>query len=126
MTGRNPWEVLGVAEGASDHDVRRAYRARVLQTHPDRGGDARRLDEVVRAYGTLRRPGASSAAPATTPYDRWLRTDDPPPRRTGARCDAARRGAVTGAALGPWRTRPGAFAAVLADQLAQLRAAATA
>ena len=40
MTGRNPWAVLGLAEDASYEDIQRAYRGKVKQTHPDRGGAA--------------------------------------------------------------------------------------
>jgi hypothetical protein len=34
------WEVLGLAAGADQDAVKRAYRKRALETHPDRGGDA--------------------------------------------------------------------------------------
>ena len=33
------YEVLGVDPGASEEDLRRAYRLRLRQTHPDTGGD---------------------------------------------------------------------------------------
>ena len=33
------WSVLGVAPGASREEVKRAFRARALETHPDQGGD---------------------------------------------------------------------------------------
>ena len=34
------YEVLGVAPDATDEDLRKAYRLRLRQTHPDTGGDA--------------------------------------------------------------------------------------
>ena len=48
-------EVLGVPAGASARDVRAAYRARALATHPDHGGDAEAFRAVQRAYAKLRR-----------------------------------------------------------------------
>ena len=34
----SPYEVLGVAVGASAADIRRAYQQAALKHHPDRGG----------------------------------------------------------------------------------------
>jgi hypothetical protein len=42
--------VLGVAPGAPLADVKRAFRARALETHPDRGGDAEAFRAVREAY----------------------------------------------------------------------------
>jgi hypothetical protein len=75
MTGRNPWMVLCVAEDASDTEVQRAFRRRVKQTHPDRGGDAGEFATVVRAFADVRhrlpreRPRRRRRS---TPYDGWL------------------------------------------------------
>ncbi|MGB4777734.1 DnaJ domain-containing protein, partial [Microbacterium sp.] len=44
------YEVLGVAPDAADDDLRRAYRLRLRQTHPDTGGDAARFVRVQRAW----------------------------------------------------------------------------
>lgn len=50
------WEKLGVAAGADELAVRRAYRLRALETHPDRGGSADAFREVRAAYeAALRR-----------------------------------------------------------------------
>src|SRR6478609_610010 len=34
------WQTLGVSTAATLAEIKRAYRARALQTHPDRGGSA--------------------------------------------------------------------------------------
>jgi hypothetical protein len=47
------WSVLGLAPGASLAEVKRAYRQRALETHPDRGGDATQFRAVQRAYEKL-------------------------------------------------------------------------
>ena len=91
--GRNPWDVLGVAEDAPFSDVKRAYLRLARATHPDApGGSAGAFREVQSAFETLRRraaaqhatapaappaPGRPAAGPGdrpapATPYDRWL------------------------------------------------------
>jgi hypothetical protein len=58
------YEVLGVAPGASDDELRRAYRLRLRQTHPDTGGDAAEFIRVQRAWEVVGTPDARAA------YDR--------------------------------------------------------
>lgn len=46
-----PWPVvLGVAARASVAEIKQAYRAKALATHPDRGGDADAFRAVQQAY----------------------------------------------------------------------------
>ena len=58
------YEVLAVAPDASDEELRRAYRLRLRQTHPDTGGDAARFVQVQRAWELVGTPEARAA------YDR--------------------------------------------------------
>jgi hypothetical protein len=64
---RDPYEVLGVPSGASDGEVRSAYRRLAQLHHPDhnRGSlaAARRFEEVQDAYGEIvrRRRGSSGS-----------------------------------------------------------------
>lgn len=44
------WAVLGVAQTATDEELKAAYRKRARETHPDQGGDAEAFQRVVRAY----------------------------------------------------------------------------
>jgi hypothetical protein len=44
------WETLGVASSATEIEIRRAYRLRALETHPDRGGTDEAFREVRAAY----------------------------------------------------------------------------
>jgi DnaJ-domain-containing protein 1 len=49
----SPYRVLGVERGASDEQIRAAYRRRVMETHPDRGGAAKEFAKVIEAGKTL-------------------------------------------------------------------------
>lgn len=44
------YEVLGVPATATDDDLRRAFRQRLRETHPDTGGDAAEFVRVQRAW----------------------------------------------------------------------------
>lgn len=47
------YETLEVATDASREQIDTAYRDRVLEAHPDRGGDAKELEEILLAYDRL-------------------------------------------------------------------------
>jgi DnaJ-domain-containing protein 1 len=54
-TEREAYETLGLDPGASEDAVRRAYRAKVKEVHPDAdGGDEEAFKRVNRAYERLR------------------------------------------------------------------------
>lgn len=46
----NPYEVLGVAPTASDGDLKKAYRRRLREAHPDTGGSSAEFDRVQQAW----------------------------------------------------------------------------
>ncbi|QLD88528.1 J domain-containing protein [Natronomonas salina] len=48
------YATLGLPSGASDAAVRRAYRERVKEVHPDHGGDEAEFRRVREAYDTAR------------------------------------------------------------------------
>jgi hypothetical protein len=52
---QTPYEVLGLAPGASTAQVKAAFRARAIEHHPDQGGDAERFMRVKRAYDAIMR-----------------------------------------------------------------------
>ena len=58
------YEVLRVAADIDDEGLRRAYRVRLRETHPDTGGDAALFVQVQRAWELIGTPEARSA------YDR--------------------------------------------------------
>ncbi|KDA05094.1 molecular chaperone DnaJ [Microbacterium sp. CH12i] len=58
------YEVLGVDPSVSDEELRRAYRLRLRQTHPDTGGDSAAFIQVQRAWEVIGTPEGRAA------YDR--------------------------------------------------------
>lgn len=67
---RDYYEVLGVARGATDQELKSAYRKLAMQHHPDRNptntGEAEeRFKEITEAYGVLADPQKRAA------YDRF-------------------------------------------------------
>jgi hypothetical protein len=70
--------VLGVHVGASDDELRRAYRQKLRETHPDTGGDAEEFDRVQRAWEQVGTPEARAAYDSGTPTP--ARADDTPTR----------------------------------------------
>lgn len=58
------YAVLGVQPGADDDELRRAYRLKLRETHPDTGGDAARFVQVQRAWELV------GTAQARAAYDR--------------------------------------------------------
>ncbi|MCU1406534.1 MAG: molecular chaperone DnaJ [Glaciihabitans sp.] len=73
-TPATPYEVLGVSSAASMEELRRAYRRRLRETHPDTGGDAVAFHNVQVAWETIGTPydramfdNAAPVAPAAVP-----------------------------------------------------------
>ena len=50
----SPFEVLGVDPDADDAELKRAYRRRAKEAHPDRGGSVEEFQRVKAAYETIR------------------------------------------------------------------------
>ncbi|MBL9026566.1 MAG: J domain-containing protein [Myxococcales bacterium] len=49
-TRASVWAILGLPPEATVDEIKRAYRRRALETHPDRGGDAEVFRAVQSAY----------------------------------------------------------------------------
>ena len=69
MAKRDYYEVLGVAKGASADEIKKAYRSKVKDLHPDRNKDNPNADaqfkEVGEAYDVLKSDDKKAA------YDRY-------------------------------------------------------
>ena len=62
---RDLYEILGVEREASDDEIKRAYRRRARELHPDAGGDEEEFKELTTAYEVLKNPAARAN------YDRF-------------------------------------------------------
>jgi len=69
MAKRDYYEVLGLSKGASADDIKKAYRKKAKELHPDRNSDdpdaERQFKEAGEAYDALKDPEKKAA------YDRF-------------------------------------------------------
>jgi DnaJ-class molecular chaperone len=49
----NYYDILGVDKNSSQDDIKKAYRKKAIEHHPDKGGDEARFREAAEAYETL-------------------------------------------------------------------------
>lgn len=64
---KNPYSVLGVPRGASTRELKKAYRSRARELHPDfTKDDGKKMQELNAAYDEALDP-----SPEPNPYDAW-------------------------------------------------------
>jgi molecular chaperone DnaJ len=62
---RDLYEILGVGHDAGEDEIKRAYRRKARELHPDTGGDPEAFKELTAAYEVLKNPQARAN------YDRY-------------------------------------------------------
>jgi curved DNA-binding protein CbpA len=67
----SPYDVLGVDPAASESAIRRAYRRRVKEAHPDQGGSTAEFRAVQEAYEELTASESEGDTKATRTRRRW-------------------------------------------------------
>jgi curved DNA-binding protein len=82
MTPREARQVLNAPSGADEAALARAYRSAVKAAHPDHGGDAERLRQVIEAHRLLKSMarGRLSFPPAATAQPRSAQARPTPVR----------------------------------------------
>lgn len=50
------YSTLGLKRGATQEDIKKAYRSMAMKHHPDRGGDEKKFKEISAAYDILSNP----------------------------------------------------------------------
>ena len=68
----DPYKDLGIQRGASDEEVKKAYRKLAMKHHPDKGGDPEQFKKVQGAYDILSDPQKRQN------FDQWGTTEPPP------------------------------------------------
>lgn len=68
----DPYAIVGVAKDATAELIRKAYRAKAKEVHPDAGGDDEDFATLSRAFGILSDPARRLS------YDRTGQADDSP------------------------------------------------
>lgn len=77
---KNHYDSLGVPPDATPDQIKRAYRGKARETHPDKGGDAEEFAAVAAAYDVLSDPArrllydATGQQPETQPIEIEVRT----------------------------------------------------
>lgn len=66
---KNYYEILGVDKNATQDEIKKAYRKKAIEHHPDKGGDENLFKEAAEAYETLSDPDKRSR------YDRFGSAD---------------------------------------------------
>ncbi len=57
MAKRDYYEVLGISKSASADEIKKAFRGKAVELHPDKeGGDEAKFKEVNEAYEVLKDP----------------------------------------------------------------------
>ena len=90
----SPYEVLGVPSTATHEQLRRAYRLKLRETHPDTGGAAKHFHAVQHAWELIGTPEARAAFDRTgrglheTASGGQTWAPAPPPKRPDARPQA--------------------------------------
>lgn len=73
------YEVLDVAESATEVELRTAYRAAARRSHPDSGGEVEAMRRLNEAWHVLQDPGRRAAYDRELARQRRPSTPSPPP-----------------------------------------------
>lgn len=52
----DPWSILDLPNGASEEEIKKAYKKKAMKHHPDKGGDPAEFQKIQGAYESLMNP----------------------------------------------------------------------
>ena len=61
----NPYNILGVNKNASQDEIKKAFRKKALEYHPDKGGSEEKFKQINEAYSMISDPNKRSHHDAT-------------------------------------------------------------
>ena len=76
------YDIFGVKKGASQLDLKKAYKKQAMRYHPDKGGDSNKFQKINEAYDTLKDPQKKAmydqfgATGNQGPYSRTYSTEE--------------------------------------------------
>ena len=53
MSTESYYDILGVSETATQDEIKKAYRKKAVEHHPDKGGDEQVFKKISEAYDTV-------------------------------------------------------------------------
>lgn len=65
---KDPHEILGVKRGATQDEIKKAYRKMAHKHHPDKGGDPEKFKEISKAYEVLKNGSTTTKDYSRTTY----------------------------------------------------------
>ena len=95
----NHYKTLGVAKDASPENIKKAYRAKALEHHPNKGGNAEIFKRMGAAYEVLGDPAARAEYDLLNPIKKTKTVSRSAAAAEAAGAGAAGAGAAGGSAL---------------------------
>jgi curved DNA-binding protein len=65
------YQILGLSPGASDDEIKKAYRKLASKHHPDKGGDTAKFQEIQVAYDALTNPNPNQSPQQSSHPFEW-------------------------------------------------------
>jgi DnaJ family protein A protein 2 len=66
----DPYTILGISRGASEDEIKKAYKKLAMKNHPDKGGDPEEFKKIQNAYERITKPQQAQDTPQQfNPFD---------------------------------------------------------
>jgi len=65
----DPYTILGISRGATEDEIKKAYRKLAMKNHPDKGGDPEQFKKIQGAYERITKPQDQGIPQQFNPFD---------------------------------------------------------